>query len=65
MKLLLDEHLSHLDFGMLYEQNLTSLPCSLVVIKAQSNAIEHLRPIVPALLAALSNLQPKSFLRVQ
>src|SRR3954447_4179498 len=47
------------DSGIAYEQNVAALPCALVVISAPSNSIRHLRPLVPALLEALEQLEPK------
>ena len=52
------------DNGMPYEQNLASLPCSIVVLQAPSNALDDIRPLVPELLAKLPQLQPKSILRI-
>jgi predicted nuclease of predicted toxin-antitoxin system len=53
-----------LDAGLEYEQNLTNLPCSVLIIRAESNAFEHIHPHLPAILIALQNLPPKSLLKI-
>ena len=52
------------DNGMPYEQNVTSLPCSIVVLEAPSNALDDIKPLIPNLLNQLQTLAPKSVLRV-
>jgi predicted nuclease of predicted toxin-antitoxin system len=52
------------DAGIEYEQNLSTLPRSVVIIKAESNAFEHIEPIVSAVLAALTTLAPRSLVKV-
>jgi hypothetical protein len=52
------------DAGIAYEQNLTTLPCALLVIRAPSNSIRDIQPLVPEILAALATLQPKTVVRV-
>jgi hypothetical protein len=52
------------DNGMPYEQNTATLPCSIVVLEAPSNALSDIEPLVPALLRALENLKPRSVVRV-
>ena len=54
-----------MDYGIEYEQNLSALPCAVVIIEAESNAIERLQPIIPSLLDALKSLQPKTCVRVK
>ena len=39
-----------IDSGIQYEQNLASLPCAVVILRAQSNAWEHIDPHMAALL---------------
>jgi hypothetical protein len=53
-----------MDFGIRYQQNLSSLPCSIVVLHAPSNAMEHLEPLVPRILAALASLAPRTVVHV-
>jgi predicted nuclease of predicted toxin-antitoxin system len=52
------------DANVQYEQNLVDLPIAVVVIRAASNDIDDLRPILPLLLNALKNLPPKQIARV-
>ncbi len=52
------------DAGIEFEQNLAALPCSVVIIQAESNAFEHIEPHLPALLQALAALKPRSLLTV-
>lgn len=52
------------DTGMLYEQNLASIPCSIVVLQAPSNELDDIAPLVPCLLQQLNSLVPKSILRI-
>ena len=52
------------DSGIRYEQNLASLPLSLVVLTAKTNKIEDIAPLVPQLLRELNHLKAKSVLRI-
>jgi len=52
------------DNGMPYEQNVATLPCSIVVLEAPSNALDDIKPLVPKLLDQLKVSSPKSVLRV-
>jgi hypothetical protein len=40
------------------QQSLSALPFGVVIVRAKSNRIEDLRPLAPALLAALVTLTP-------
>jgi predicted nuclease of predicted toxin-antitoxin system len=53
-----------LDAGIEYEQNLTNLPCSVIIVRAESNAFEHIQPHLPAILSAIQTLSPKSLLKI-
>jgi predicted nuclease of predicted toxin-antitoxin system len=46
------------DSNLAYQQNLSTLPVAVVVLRAQSNKIEDIRPLLPGLLAALAILKP-------
>ncbi len=48
------------DSGIEHEQSLTRLPVAVVLLRAKSNAMDDIRPLVPALLAALDTLAPRS-----
>src|ERR1700683_3585797 len=46
------------DANLQYEQNLVNLPIAVVVLQAPSNDLDDIRPLLPALLAALTRLPP-------
>jgi len=52
------------DQGIEHEQNVASLPLSVVVLRAKTNKIDDIRPLVPELLSALVTLKPRSLVRV-
>ena len=52
------------DQNIEFQQNLTTLPVAVLVLVADSNRLESLEPLVPALMEALSTLAPKTLLRV-
>jgi predicted nuclease of predicted toxin-antitoxin system len=52
------------DQGIEFEQNLASLPLAVVVLRAKTNRLEDIRPLVPQLLAVLQSLKPRSLIRV-
>ncbi len=52
------------DQSLDYQQNVTSLPCSVVILIAKSNKLDDLLPLVPRLLIALTNLAPKTVVRI-
>jgi hypothetical protein len=52
------------DRGLEHEQNLASLPVAVIVLLPKSNTIEAVRPMYPALLAALASLRPGEFVKI-
>ena len=52
------------DQGIEYQQNLSGLRIALVIIVAPSNDVDDLRPMIPAVLQALTALQPGTSVRV-
>ena len=52
------------DHGIPYQQSLTGLAISIVVMRAASNDVDDLRPLLPAVEAALGSLLPGQFVRV-
>ncbi len=52
------------DRGLEYQQNLIALPVAGVVVLAPANTIEAIRLALPALLAALTVLRPREFVKV-
>jgi len=47
-----------MDRGIEHQQNLARLPFGVILIRAASNRMEHLEPLVPAIIDALAVLQP-------
>jgi predicted nuclease of predicted toxin-antitoxin system len=43
-----------MDAGIPHQQNLVNLPVAVIVLHAETNAIEHLRPLAPLVLDLLS-----------
>jgi predicted nuclease of predicted toxin-antitoxin system len=46
------------DANLQYEQNLVNLPTAVIVLRATSNDIDDIRPLLPALLNVLTALPP-------
>ncbi len=53
-----------IDAGIEYEQNLVDLPCSVVIIRAESNAFEHIEPHLGTLLSRLGTIRPRSITKI-
>jgi predicted nuclease of predicted toxin-antitoxin system len=54
-----------LDAGIQYQQNVVSLPCSVVILTSPSGAIDHLKPLIPTLLKSLSAVAPHTLTIVE
>jgi predicted nuclease of predicted toxin-antitoxin system len=52
------------DKGMEYQQNLATLPVSVLIVLARSNRMHDLAAAIPAILSALSELTPNSLRKV-
>lgn len=52
------------DQGIQFQQNLGGLQIGIVVVAAPSNRMEHLQPLVPAVIDALEKVQKGEALRV-
>jgi predicted nuclease of predicted toxin-antitoxin system len=52
------------DSGVEFQQHLPDLPLAIIVIKAPTNKIDDIRPLLPKILAALASLQARSLVRV-
>jgi hypothetical protein len=52
------------DKGMEYQQNQDALPVSVLVVRAHSNRLDAMTQLVPAILAVLENMPPRSFAKV-
>ena len=46
------------DWNLPFQQNLATLPIAIIVLRAKSNRLADLRPLVPALLAVLPSSKP-------
>lgn len=52
------------DLGIEYQQNPSRLPVAVLVLRAPSNSLEAIRPLVPGILRALESLKPRTFVQV-
>src|SRR5688572_8339385 len=52
------------DSGVEYEQNLPALPVAVIVIRAKTNKLDDIRPLIPEVLSILASLPPKVLARV-
>jgi len=52
------------DQNLEYQQNLAQVSVAIVVLAAQNNRIETLRPMVPNVLSVLASIQPGQLIRV-
>ena len=53
-----------MDQNIEFQQNRSTFPIAILVIEAINNRIEHLEPLVPAILKKLNHIQPRSLQRV-
>jgi len=53
-----------MDRGIEFQQNLTTVPFGVLLVRAPSNRMVHLQPLVPAILDALAALRPGELHRV-
>ena len=54
-----------MDRNLEFQRNLATLPLAVLVIEAVSNRMEHLLPVVPALLLELERISPRSLRRIR
>lgn len=52
------------DKGVEFQQKVSALPFGVVALRAPSNDVDDLRPLMPAVLAALPALRPGQLVRV-
>jgi predicted nuclease of predicted toxin-antitoxin system len=52
------------DKGMAYQQNLATLPVSILIVMARSNRIEDFAAAVPTILAMLAEMAPRTLRKV-
>jgi len=53
-----------MDRSLEFQQNVSALPFGVVVVRAPSNRMLHLRPLVPAILDAIAATSPGQLQRV-
>ncbi|HSZ59278.1 MAG TPA: DUF5615 family PIN-like protein [Tepidisphaeraceae bacterium] len=53
-----------IDRGYEHQQNVSNLPCSVVLLRARSNRIDDLRTLIADTLTALNSLPPQSLITV-
>jgi hypothetical protein len=53
-----------MDRSIEFQQNISALPFGVLVVRASSNRMMHLRPLVAAILEALASLQPGRLYRI-
>lgn len=52
------------DKGMEYQQNLATLPVSILIMLAKSNRVDDLALAIPKVLVALAEMKPRTLLKV-
>lgn len=52
------------DANLPYQQTLKQFDIGIVLLRARTNRMEHLRPLIPAILTALDGLTPGQLRRV-
>lgn len=52
------------DRGLEYEQNLAMMPVEVLIIRVKRNTTRFLRPVLPDVLLALSNLRPGQLVKI-
>jgi Domain of unknown function (DUF5615) len=53
------------DRNLPYQQNMATLPVAVVVLRAKSNELSHLVPLVPKLEVALADLQRGTLVQIE
>ncbi len=53
-----------LDKNLPYQQNLNTKRIAVLIVRAHSNRIQDLLPIIPECLAALASIQPSQLIRI-
>ena len=52
------------DQNLQFQQNLSALPLAVIVLVAENNKLERLRPLIPEVIARLGTLPPRTFARI-
>jgi hypothetical protein len=53
-----------MDRGIEFQQQISIVPFGMIVVRARSNRMQHLSPLVPAILAAIAATKPDHVQRV-
>jgi|SRR5215469_10901770 len=53
-----------MDRGIEFQQQVSTLRFGIVIVRARSNRMQHLSPLVPAILAAIAAIKPGRLLRI-
>jgi Domain of unknown function (DUF5615) len=53
-----------MDRGIEFQQPISTFPFGIIIVRAASNRMQHLRPLVPAILAAIGVIKPGRIERV-
>ncbi len=53
-----------MDRGVEFQHNIPALPYGVVLVRAASNRMQHLRPLVPTILDAIATTKPGQLQRV-
>lgn len=54
-----------MDSKLEFEQNLGTLPLAVIVLRAVNNQLETIKPLVPAVLAALATIEPRTLVVIE
>lgn len=52
------------DQNLQYQQNLRTLPLAIAILVAKSNRIQSLKPLIPDILAALGQIEPRTIVHI-
>ena len=53
-----------MDRGLEFQQNISALPFAVILVRAASNRLIHLRPLVPSILEAIAATKPGQLHRI-
>lgn len=53
-----------IDQNLRYQQNLTRLPLAVIVLRAPSNRLSDLAPLIPLIQTALTTLRPRTLIEL-
>ena len=50
-----------MDRNLEFQQNISALPIAVLLVRATSNRMEHLTPLIPRIMQELNHIQPRRF----